>query len=320
MNEFCYNCGENEFTILYSARSFDSDQKEYKLGRCKSCNLVNTLAASKVELSSAYSQSYYRSSTSKFTWIIEYVLSFLTKIQAIRFLNNWRKRSNMQYIPSVLDIGCGRGKLLHEFDCLGAKTQGLERQEFPKNELNSNVYIGELTDTFFDSKKFDIVILWHVLEHLENTESLISDIVKHMNSNANLIISVPNFNSFQQRIFGQHWFHLDLPRHLIHLEPDWLVSRLKSQGLTIERASNFDPVQNCYGFIQSALNYLSPENSNEFYKMLQYGPQQKNIKFVFFCFAAALLTPFAILESILSSIAKSGSTITIIARLRSNHD
>ena len=320
MNEFCYNCGKNEFTILYSARSFDSDQKEYKLGRCKSCHLVNTLAASKVELSGAYSQSYYRSSTSKFTWFIEYILSYLTKIQAVGLLDHWRKLSSVQDIPSVLDIGCGRGKLLQEFDCLGAKTQGLERQEFPKNELKSNVHIGELSDIFFDGKKFDIIILWHVLEHLENTESLISDIVKHMHSNANLIISVPNFNSFQQRIFGRHWFHLDLPRHLIHLEPDWLVSRLKSEGLKIERISHFDLIQNSYGFIQSALNCLSVKNSNEFYKMLQYESQRKRIKFIFYCFTAALLTPFAILESILSSTAKRGSTITIAARLMPNHD
>lgn len=320
MNDCCYNCGKNEFTIIYSARSFDSDQKKYNLGRCKSCHLVNTLSVSKEELSRSYSKSYYRSSTSKFTWLIESVLSYLTKLQAVKLLDHWRKLSDTNDNPSVLDIGCGRGKLLQEFDNLGVVTQGLERQEFPKDELHSNVHIGELSDSFLNGKIFDIVILWHVLEHMENTETLIADIIKHMQSNATFIISVPNFGSFQQRFFGCHWFHLDLPRHLIHIELEWLVSTLKSQGLKIEKISHFDPVQNYYGFIQSALNYLSPSTSNEFYKMLQFESKRKIIPFLLYSVAAILLTPLAILESISSSLSHKGSTITITSRLDFNHD
>jgi SAM-dependent methyltransferase len=314
MSDRCYNCGNDEFTALYSARSFDSDNKTYILGSCNSCHLVNTLAASKTDISNSYSQSYYRSSTSKFTGLIETALSYITKLKANDILENWRKHSGMGHKPSVLDIGCGRGKLLREFDNLGANTQGLERQEFPINDLNLNIHIGDLSDSYFNDKKYDVIVLWHVLEHLENTESLISDIVNHMHANSNLIISVPNFSSFQQKLFGRNWFHLDLPRHLIHFEPDWLISRLESHGLTIEKISYFDPIQNIYGFIQSSLNYLSPGDSNEFYKMLQYKSQRKGIKFFILLLLAALLAPFAFIESIVCSIAKCGSTVTITTR------
>lgn len=320
MSGACYNCGDTRFDGLYVAPSFDSVDKEYALGRCESCGLVNTLMVSEDELREAYSHSYYRSSGSKFTWLIECILSAFTRLQAIKLLDRWRSRSGAKTVASVLDIGCGRGNLLHEFDRLGARVQGVERQEFPGDGLDSNVYIGQLSDTFFEGKKFDVVILWHVLEHMEDTDLLLSSVVEHMSSNANLVISVPNFASLQQRIFGRFWFHLDLPRHLVHLEPDWLVARLESRGLEVEMIKHVDLVQNCYGFIQSALNCISPRDSNSLYRMLQYESARIGLKFFLYCSAAVLLSPFAVMESILSGITRRGATITIISRLRRNDD
>lgn len=316
----CYNCGHEDFTILYSASSFDSTYEGYTLGRCKACQLVNTIGADSEIISDSYSKDYYRSSSSKFTRLIELILSYSARIRAKKLIDHWRRLSNSSDAPFVLDIGCGRGMLLEEFHELGAITQGIERQEFPHDERRSNIHIGDLSDPYFEGKKYDIIILWHVLEHIGCMESLISAITKHMHRNSILIISVPNFSSFQQGIFRNNWFHLDLPRHLIHLEHEWLSTKLEQHGLIIDRINHLDLVQNCYGFIQSTLNYLSPSHHNELYKMLQYRSRRKYFKFALHATIASLLSPIAVMECIFSRITKQGSTITITSRTSTHHD
>ena len=62
----------------------------------------------------------------------------------------------------------------------------------------------------------DQVIVWHVLEHLDEPRATVAEIRRITRPGGRLIVAVPNYSSLQARWAGAAWFHLDLPRHLHH--------------------------------------------------------------------------------------------------------
>jgi hypothetical protein len=180
------------------------------------------------------------------------------------------------------------------------------------------VHIGSLSDPAYTDKKFDIIILWHVLEHLVEHERLLGEITHHQTKGGLLIIAVPNFDSLQQDIFSKYWFHLDLPRHLVHFDSNWLMQKLSERGYTIMSVSYMDPIQNIFGFIQSVLNTIAPHRLNDYYRLLKHGRRLTRntvLPIIAWSSLAIVLLPFAILESVLGLLVRKGATVRIIAKL-----
>lgn len=326
MNDLCYNCGSDKLERLYSAPAFDSPlyntAHNLGLGRCNDCQLVSTTgtgrdAEAEAE-AEAYTTEYYGSASSKFLSPIERGISLFKTMQARHITRTWQRGLHTESAPSVLDIGCGRGQLLTAFQTLGAAVLGLERQEFPVHELpGDTVRTGSIADPEYADSKFDIIILWHVLEHLEQQEQLLDAISDHLDEDGLLVIAVPNFSSLQQRVFSKYWFHLDLPRHLVHVESRWLQQKLLLRGYTIEAVSYLDLLQNTYGFIQSSLNAIAPRRLNEYYRLLKHGRLLEDgtlLLLLKWSLLAALILPFAIIENLLGTLTRSGATVQIAAR------
>ena len=66
------------------------------------------------------------------------------------------------------------------------------------------------------NKKYDIIFLWHVLEHIHNPFELIEILKKNLNKDGLIFIAIPNFKSYDSRHYGKYWAGLDAPRHLWH--------------------------------------------------------------------------------------------------------
>jgi len=130
---------------------------------------------------------------------------------------NLIKRYTNNNSISVLDIGCGTGDFLkYGINKLNIKGVGVE----PNNEAATissskhiNVYnnINELND-----EKYDVITLWHVLEHVTDLKEYFNFFNNHLNANGTLIIAVPNFKSFDAIHYKEHWAAWDVPRHLWH--------------------------------------------------------------------------------------------------------
>ncbi|MEH6580441.1 MAG: class I SAM-dependent methyltransferase [Halioglobus sp.] len=324
----CHNCNSSDLEFLYGAPAFDTqpdtEHLRYDLCRCNDCALVNTVPSDPAYDSdepedAVYSETYYGSSTSKFLTVIEFLLKKATTARARKIIRLWRAAKPTSASPAVLDIGCGRGLLLRSFQEEGASVLGLERQEFPIDESCSDIVrAGALDDAECENRNFDIIILWHVLEHLSEHEKLLDNIKQHLNTGGVLALAVPNYDSLQQRLFAGHWFHLDLPRHLVHFESDWLCEQLERRGFIIEQQKHLDPVQNSYGFIQSTLNQISTEHQNAYYKLLKHGNTfslRTLPAFLGWSVLAAALLPAAIIELIFSSFTRKGATVQIFAKL-----
>jgi hypothetical protein len=146
---------------------------------------------------------------------------------------------------------------------------------------------------------------------------MLDQICDHLNPDGYLVIAVPNFDSIQRRLFSRYWFHLDLPRHLVHIESGWLVEKLRKRGYSIEQESYFDPIQGGYGFIQSAMNALFPSRHNQFYRLIKHGQGRsgKDLLLLWlWSLLSILLLPLALVESLISLLADRGATLQIRCR------
>ncbi|MDX1461453.1 MAG: class I SAM-dependent methyltransferase, partial [Marinirhabdus sp.] len=70
--------------------------------------------------------------------------------------------------------------------------------------------------TEIGNEKFDVITMWHVLEHIPNLEETIQSLHQLLKGNGTLIIAVPNFRSHDAKYYGKFWAAYDAPRHLWH--------------------------------------------------------------------------------------------------------
>ena len=304
--EQCLDC-KGSVRIVGLAPAFDGDGTQFPLGVCNTCKLVTTQGVTADVLKAAYHSEYYGGGERKFSTLVERSIGFLTVRQARRLTAVWGGKS-----PVVLDIGCGRGVLLQAFSRQRAEVLGLERDEFPGRP--DFVEIGALKDESYRHRTFDIIVIWHVLEHLESLSETIDEAHRHLNKGGILAIAIPNYGSWQARLFAGDWFHLDIPRHLLHITSDQLFERLENAGLEVVSESHWDPLQNIYGFIQSVMNRLFPNSQNRFYAMLKHGRYLGLAPLIGWMLLAGLLVPLAVLEYVISGIRKQGATVHIVAK------
>ena len=82
-------------------------------------------------------------------------------------------------------------------------------------------------------KLFDVITMWHVLEHLMAPEKTLQELRALMETDALLIIAVPNFNSHDARYYGSEWAALDVPRHLWHFTHKGLIDLVEPLGFVV---------------------------------------------------------------------------------------
>jgi 2-polyprenyl-3-methyl-5-hydroxy-6-metoxy-1,4-benzoquinol methylase len=119
----------------------------------------------------------------------------------------------------LLDVGCGTGDFLLKAKEGGWTVNGIEPNESARAIANSKLetsVFGVEALSGLRPNSFDVITLWHVLEHLPNLEWHISVFEKLLKDNGKLIIAVPNYNSFDAKFYNTFWAAYDVPRHLWH--------------------------------------------------------------------------------------------------------
>lgn len=132
---------------------------------------------------------------------------------------------------NLLDVGCGTGDFLKTAQQNGWRVYGIEPNQDARNSANkkTNNSVFETEQLLkFESSSFDVITLWHVLEHLPNLENQISIFKKLLRPNGRLIIAVPNYKSYDAEYYNQFWAAYDVPRHLWHFNQD-SISKLVSK-------------------------------------------------------------------------------------------
>ncbi len=131
----------------------------------------------------------------------------------------------------LLDVGCGTGDFLaiakrNHWNVFGIEPNK-EARHIANTKTNNAVYdINELLR--FESHTFDVITLWHVLEHLPNLEQHMAVFKNILKPDGTLIIAVPNYKSYDAKYYKQYWAAFDVPRHLWHFSKT-AISKLVSK-------------------------------------------------------------------------------------------
>jgi SAM-dependent methyltransferase len=124
-----------------------------------------------------------------------------------------------QRVPGhVLDVGCATGLFLHEMQLGGWQATGVEPSasaaDYARQRFTLDIFQGLLSDAPLPAGSFDVVTFWDVLEH---TFSPLDDLKKAAQLTCPgglVVITVPNWDSFDRRLLRNFWIGLDCPRHL----------------------------------------------------------------------------------------------------------
>ncbi len=154
----------------------------------------------------------------------------------------------------------------------GCRCCGVEHPNFPeKRFLNPDqiTYLkGDAALEALPLNRFDLIFLWHVLEHVQAPMTLMRRLHDLLSEDGLLVMAVPNFAGREAFVFKEKWFHLDVPWHRFHFSKPSLRGLATNAGLQVIRSSEFCLEQGPYGLIQSALNAMG-WRFNECYEALK---------------------------------------------------
>ena len=162
----------------------------------------------------------------------------------------------------VLDVGCGSGTLLGLLKHRGFRVTGLdfsaEAAAIAKAENGVDVAVGTLEEAHFPAESFDVVTLFHVMEHVTTPRQVLAEVSRVLKPNGVAILQVPNIESWQFKIFGARWYGLDIPRHVIDYSRNSMLKLLADSGFVVNRIRHFNLRDNGPALVSSVFPSLDP--------------------------------------------------------------
>jgi SAM-dependent methyltransferase len=125
---------------------------------------------------------------------------------------------------SVLDYGAGDGKFANYLEKKGKK---IFTYDPLKGNSSNSIKLSQNTDF-----QADMLMMWHVLEHIPDLKKVFPKILERVNKNGFLVIAVPNRDCFDAKYYKNHWAAWDVPRHLYHFNHKSLLNFMSSYGLS----------------------------------------------------------------------------------------
>lgn len=256
----CPACGaEDVGTGAFKGASEDSLASLFQVRRCRSCGLGFTFPPpSEDQLAAAYPESYLGDTRRT---LEEYLAGTLQTSRSWR-----RETEKVRFVEShcaggrILDVGCADGKFLWALSADRWQRWGVERSaetvRIVQERLSDlKLLAGGIFNRDLQESSFDVITLWHVLEHLPEPERTIERLAALLRPEGTLIVVVPNLSSLQARLFGRYWYGLDLPRHLFHYSPATLERLMTGAGLICDERFFFSPDANFHHLKHSFLGW-----------------------------------------------------------------
>ncbi|UAB76443.1 bifunctional 2-polyprenyl-6-hydroxyphenol methylase/3-demethylubiquinol 3-O-methyltransferase UbiG [Mesoflavibacter sp. SCSIO 43206] len=153
--------------------------------------------------------------------------------QKLKLINGFKTETK-----TLLDVGCGTGDFLKTAKENNWIVSGIEPNAdariIANHKTDNSVFdIHQLNN--FETNSFDVITLWHVLEHLPDLEHQISILKKLLKPNGRLVVAVPNYKSFDASYYNQFWAAYDVPRHLWHFDQNSISKLFASIDMEIEQ-------------------------------------------------------------------------------------
>jgi 2-polyprenyl-3-methyl-5-hydroxy-6-metoxy-1,4-benzoquinol methylase len=230
----CLLCGSGRWQIILEAPAHpERADLRFAVTRCADCGLVFTNPRPTADsLGRFYPDNYapHRPARAKAAGFWQRLARRL-----------WPRRAPIPWHGEgrLLDFGCGGGSFLARMRDCGWRVTGVDASaaavERVRARTGLRVLAGSLPHPGLAPGGFDVVTMWHALEHVPDPKAVLRAARRLLTATGRLYVAVPNIDSLAFRVFGPDWFALDLPRHLTHFTPRTLALMLEQTGFQVER-------------------------------------------------------------------------------------
>jgi 2-polyprenyl-3-methyl-5-hydroxy-6-metoxy-1,4-benzoquinol methylase len=195
--------------------------------------LITSPQPSPENLGRYYESNDYISHTDSKRSLFEKAYHFVKGIALKNKLNLINNCSSIK--GNLLDIGAGTGDFLLTAKQNGWNTIGVEPSEKAKGiAIGKGIQFSDSTEEL-ESNSFDVVTMWHVLEHVPNLETQIKELKRLVKPNGTIIIAVPNFKSYDANYYGKFWAAFDVPIHFWHFSKTAIKLLFEKEDIKLEK-------------------------------------------------------------------------------------
>jgi 2-polyprenyl-3-methyl-5-hydroxy-6-metoxy-1,4-benzoquinol methylase len=217
VRNICEVCGSPKFSHYLTVKDYFLSGEVFEIVQCTVCGFRYTNPRPpENEMERYYSSDDYISHNA------QKITLTTTLYKAARFFairNKFGIIKDFSPGEKILDIGCGTGELLNYCAGKGYRVQGVELNDRARNFAQNSYHLTiakNLTDLTASAEKFDVITLWHVLEHFYMLNRPLQIVKEVLLPGGVLIIALPNCNSWDAKHYKEHWAAYDIPRHLSH--------------------------------------------------------------------------------------------------------
>lgn len=232
----CPACGGSKIHKVLVCKDYTVSKEDFSVWHCDTCTLRFTQDAPTQEYIGPYYQSeeyISHSNTSKglinrvYQWVRNYTIK--KKVSLIQ-------KQSGKSTGSILDVGCGTGEFLAGMKSAGWTVHGLEPDAGARSQASAitDSTIGEPEELFSLTGTYDVITMWHVLEHVHKLHEYISRFQELLTDGGVILIAVPNYTSTDATHYQEHWAAYDVPRHLYHFSPQSIDQLMASHGFTVK--------------------------------------------------------------------------------------
>lgn len=248
----CKVCGkETKENIKTIKESIIGTYEEFEYNECEHCKSLELINIPE-DMSKYYEEEYYSfQNYDKLTNFImkhlknsyfkkDIIGNFLKKFlsdnkELFELMSKMFEEDRINYNSKILDIGCGSGTFLYELSEIGFNDlNGME--PFIEEEINEKEFkiYKSFIDDFNPNKNYDLIFFKDSLEHMEDPFLSLKKAKELMDDEGYLIITIPVKTEYFYNLYGEYWFQLDAPRHLVTFSLEGFKAMAKNLNLNIE--------------------------------------------------------------------------------------
>jgi 2-polyprenyl-3-methyl-5-hydroxy-6-metoxy-1,4-benzoquinol methylase len=294
----CPNCGADDWDE--HARFCDLDfgvPGQWRLVHCRWCDLIYmNPRPGPSAFHMVYPRNYvpYQMELRDDTrWMMKYAIMTAYEGAKLKEID----RLSLPPNPRCLDVGCGGGVFLGLLKQRGWVPVGVE----PNSDLVSrarerhglDVRFGTLSTAPLEENFFDVITLWHALEHDSHPAETLARCYQLLKPGGVAIVQVPDHDSWEARVLKNYFWSNDIPRHLNFFTAPTLTSFVAKRGFRVESLRR---TKNATSWLWTLLRWLRWD---------LYAQMEKNI---------GLITALYLLIAPVYSLVSRGDWITMIIR------
>ena len=215
----CPWCNSENNSKFLELKDYFLTQENFEILECNDCKLLfTTPCPTPDKIGDYYKSDDYLSHNESKKGIVPKIYNLVKKVN-IKNKFNITVNGQQTTDNSILDIGCGVGDFLNYAKEKGCDITGIEPSEdarkIAEEKLGTKIFSPEELQNI-PNESFDIVTMWHVLEHVADLKTEIHHLERIVKKNGRLVLALPNYKSFDAEYYKDKWAAYDVPRHLNH--------------------------------------------------------------------------------------------------------